>query len=184
MKKTIITTLLFISVSSLFAQITIPEPEFENQIFFVNNGTEQVDLEEKLFYVKKGASVGLQLTGIGKVKARLVVKGATSPVKIEKAQKLYFVCNYNGSNALNPTKIIECIKFIPRKKTREYLVSAANSLDGQTTSNQFILEKYKGRKYGEQSYLVEFTDLAVGEYGFSLGGEQAGTNMYLFSVVE
>jgi hypothetical protein len=152
------------------------------QIFYVDNN-ESVDLEEGMYYLKKGSSAGKMITGIGKVKATLVVDGKSSPVKIASQEKSFFVCNY-GSNDILPSKIIQILKFEVKKRTREYLVSSASNVSGQTESNKFSFVKFKARKYGEQSYLIEFNNLEPGEYGFSIGGDDSGKEVYLFSVVE
>ncbi len=184
MKKIISSLLLLLIVLTGFSQkITVAEPDFEGQIFYVENNA-SLDLEENMYYSKKGKSIGRMVSGIGKVKARLVVDGNSSPVKITKKEKLYFVCNYNGSNKTLPSKIIECLKFKPEKNTREYLIATSSNVSGQTNNSQLILEKFKAKKYGEHSYLIVFTNLAVGEYGFSIGGKNSGKQLYMFSVVQ
>jgi hypothetical protein len=184
MKKTVLTLFLSaITIASFSQEITVAEPDFDGQIFYVDNN-EPVDLEETVYYSKKGKSVGRMISGVGKVKARLVVDGKTSPVKITKKEKIYFVVNYDSSNRTLPSKVIECLKFEQGKKTREYLVASVSNVSGQNTSAQLKFEKFKGKKYGEYSYLVEFTNLEVGEYGFSIGGKNSGKQLYMFTIVE
>ena len=183
MKKIVLVLSLFVGAFAFSQEVTVAEPEFEGQIFYVNNN-EPMDLEENMYYAKKGQSVGRMVSGIGKVKLRLVVKGNSSPAKINKQDKIYFVCNYNGSNKTLPSKIIECLKFTPRKKTREYLIGSSSNVSGQTTGGQLVLEKFKAKKYGESSYLIEFKNLDIGEYGFSIGGKESGKQVYMFSIIE
>lgn len=184
MKKTILLFLTLITTCNFYSQeITVEEPEFEGQIFYVDNNN-PVDLEETTYYIKKGQSIGRMISGIGKVKARIIVDGKTSTTKIPKQEKISFVCNYNSSNKTLPSKVIECLKFDQRKKTREYLVSSVSNVSGQNTSSQFKFEKFKGKKYGKHSYLVEFTNLEPGEYGFSIGGKDSGRQMYMFTIVK
>lgn len=183
MKKIIVLILIVFYNTGISQEITVKEPDFEGQIFYVENN-ESIELEENVYYSKAGQSVGRIISGIGKVKLRLVVDGKTSPVKITKKDKLYFVCNYDGTNNTLPSKVIECLKFKSRKKTREYLVSSSSNVSGQNTSAKFKFEKFKGKKYGKHSYLVEFSNLEIGEYGFSIGGKNSGKQLYMFSVVK
>lgn len=165
-----------------FNNITIEEPSFMGQIVYVDNNT-PVDLEENVYYVKQGASTGRKITGIGKVNATYIVEGNSSPVKIPQQERIYFVCNYGDNNYL-PTKIIQVLKLEKEKRTREYIVSSSSNASGDTANNKFKFEKYKAKKYGEQSYIIEFTNLKPGEYAVSIGGEDSGTELYLFSIVE
>jgi len=165
-----------------FNNISVEEPQFMGQIFYVDNNTPK-DLEEAVYYIKKGASVGRKITGIGNVNAIFMIDGVSSPVKIQAQDKLYFICNYGGNNYL-PSKIIQMLKFEKKKRTREYIVSSSSNASGDTQNNKFSFIKFKAKKYGNESYIVEFTNLQPGEYGFSIGGDDSGKELYMFSVVE
>lgn len=184
MKKIILLMTIICLTSRMYSQeITVPEPDFEGQIFYVDNNT-QIALEENMYHVKGGASVGRMITGVGKVKAIIVVNGSSSPIKLSKKEKTYFICNYNGNNNTLPSKVIECLKFDVHKKTREKTIASQSNVNGQSESGNIDLEKFIAKKYGKHSYLIEFTDLDLGEYGFSIGGEDSGKQVYMFSVVE
>ncbi|PHS63951.1 MAG: hypothetical protein COB12_08815 [Flavobacterium sp.] len=165
-----------------FNTITVEEPQFMGQIFYVDNNTQR-DLEENVYYIKKGASAGRKITGIGKVNAIFMIDGLSSPVKIQAQDKLYFICNYGGNNYL-PSKIIQMLKFDQKKRTREYIVSSSSNASGDTENNKFSFIKFRAKKYGNESYIIEFSNLTPGEYGFSIGGEDSGKEMYMFSIVE
>lgn len=165
-----------------FNNITVEEPQFMGKIFYVYNN-EPMDLEETVYYIKQGASVGRKITGIGKVNAIFMIDGITSHVKIQAQDKLYFVCNYGGNNYL-PSKIIKLLKLEPKKRTREYIVSSSSNASGDTENDKFSFIKFKAKKYGNESYIIEFINLTPGEYGFSIGGEDSGKEMYMFSIVE
>ncbi|MCF6308818.1 MAG: hypothetical protein L3J09_12825 [Flavobacteriaceae bacterium] len=165
-----------------FNNITVEEPQFMGKIFYVNNN-EPMDLEETVYYIKQGASVGRKITGIGKVNAIFMIDGVSSPIKIQAQDKLYFICNYGGNNYL-PSKIIKLLKLSPKKRTREYIVSSSSNASGDTENNKFSFIKFKAKKYGNESYIIEFANLTPGEYGFSIGGEDSGKEMYMFSIIE
>ncbi len=183
MKKQIIFTIICLTLT-LFTkaqEITVPEPEFEGEIIFVLNN-KAVELDATTTFMKKGQSVGRMMTGIGKSKARLVAKGSTSTAKIEQRDKLYFIYN-NGSNAVKPTKIIQLLKFKQTNKTREYLVSSASNVSGQTETGVLDLIKFKAKKYGDSSYLISVSNLSPGEYAFFLGSVETYEGSF-FTVTE
>jgi len=120
--------------------------------------------------MKKGQSVGRIVTGIGKVKARMIAKGKTSSTKISKNERLNFIYN-NGSNLVKPSKVIQLLKFTQRSKEREYLISSSSNVSGQTNSGVLDLIPFKAKKYGEGSYLVSVFNLESGEYAFFVGEE-------------
>ncbi|MDP2692581.1 MAG: hypothetical protein Q8O88_02990 [bacterium] len=182
-KNLICLIILLIGANNIAQEITVAEPEFEGQIFYVDNNT-QVDLEDNVYSSKQGSSVGRMISGIGKVKATIVVKGNTSPVQLKKKENMFFICNYNGTNATLPTKIIETLKFEKKRETREYVVASSSNVSGQTEGGVVDFVKFQAQKYGNHSYLVEFVDLRPGEYGFSIGGEDSGKNVYMFTVVD
>jgi hypothetical protein len=182
MKLRLLFVALLITSISIAQEITVAEPDFVGQIFFVDQNNETTDLETQTASIKTGKSVGRIVSGVGKVKMRVVVKGEHSDVKFKKSEKLNFIYN-NGDNSILPTKVAGLVELIQRKKNREYLVASQSNVSGQTESNQLDWIKYKAKKYGESSYLITFKDLPVGEYGFFLG-EEDSNDMFLFSVIE
>lgn len=184
MKKRLLLTLLIgIWVQFAIAQeINIPEPEFIGQIVFVDNENNTKDLEMQTATYRQGASAGRMITGVGKVKGMVVVKGNHSPVELQKSDIIHFVYN-NGENSIVPTKVVQLLRFTPEKRTREYMYINASNVTGQTTAGELNLIPFKGKKYGENSYLIEVSNLDVGEYAFFLGDKES-RDAYLFSVIE
>lgn len=181
-KKLIIIFLITINTYALSQEITVPEPEFIGQIIHVDKDNNTQDLEMQTAAYRQGASVGRMITGAGKVKGIVVVKGNHSPVEIKKTDKVSFIYN-NGDNNIMPTKVVQLLKFIAEKKTREYLYVNASNITGQTTTGELNLITFRGKKYGEGSYLIEVPNLEVGEYAFFLGDTES-RDAYLFSIVE
>ncbi len=183
--KTIYTLVLlsvFTGMVSYSQKINAPEPDFIGQIVHVDNENQTRDLEMQTATYRQGASVGRMITGAGKVKGMVVVKGNHSPVEIKKAENVFFIYN-NGDNSIVPTKIAQLLKFTPEKRTREYLYNNSSNLTGQTTAGELNLIPFQGKKYGENSYLINVSNLEVGEYAFFLG-EKESRDAYLFSIVE
>lgn len=162
--------------------INAPEPDFVGQIVHVSEDNAIQDLEMQVASYRQGASVGRMITGAGKVKGMIVAKGNHSPVEVKKANKIYFIYNH-GNNEIIPTKVAQLLKFEAQKKTREYMLVNASNITGQTTTGELNLIPFKGKKYGNNSYLIEVSDLEPGEYAFSLG-EKESLEVHLFSIVE
>ncbi|AGC76240.1 hypothetical protein LX97_00909 [Nonlabens dokdonensis] len=182
--KNLFLTLVLLSSYFTLAQndIVAPEPDFEGEISFVKDGKELVELEMVTTSMKSGQSVGRMLSGIGKVKARVVAKGKTSTTVIQKDEIIYFIYNH-GSNNLRPDKVAQLLKFEQRKKTREYLIASSSNVSGQTETNVVEGIKFKGSKYGETSYLIKVSNLEPGEYAFFVGTEETYDGNF-FTVVE
>lgn len=174
---------LFLFSTICFSQtITAPEPDFEGEIVAVTTDNEHQELEMVTTSVKSGQSVGRMVTGVGKVKARVIAKGKTSTTQIKQSDTLYFIYNH-GSNKVLPTKIIQLLEFKQRKKHREYLVSSSSNVSGQTDTGVLDLIKFKATKYGESSYLIKVSNLPAGEYAFFVGAEETYDGNF-FTVVE
>ena len=182
MKINFLLLALIVCSLSIAQEITAPEPDFEGEIVFVNSDNEHQELEMLTTSTKTGQSVGRMVSGIGKVKARLIAKGKTSTTKIKKSDDLYFIYNH-GDNSVLPSKIAQLIEFTPRKKHREYLISSSSNVSGQADTGVVNAIKFKGTKYGEGSYLIKLSDLAPGEYGFFVGSVET-YDAHFFTVTE
>lgn len=182
MKKIIILLNLLFSIVLLAQEKKIVEPEFVGQIFYLDKKNNPVELEFQTCAVKTGQSVGRMISGIGKVKARLVVKGKQSSTIIKKSEIVTFIYN-NGDNTVVPTKVAGLLQFEINGDTRQYVVSNTSNVSGQSTSMDLYYVKYQAKKFGKGSYLLSFTNLPVGEYAFFLG-EKDSNDAYLFSIAE
>jgi len=182
MKLKILLLALFICKLSNAQDITATEPDFEGEIVFVTSENKHQELEMVTTSIKSGQSVGRMISGVGKVKARIIAKGKTSTTKIKKNDVLYFIYNH-GTNNIVPTKVIQLLEFKPRRKHREYLISSSSNVSGQTNTGVLDLVKFKGKKYGEGSYLIKVSNLEPGEYAFFLGSEETFDGNF-FTVIE
>jgi hypothetical protein len=76
--------------------------------------------------------------------------------------------------------VIQLVRFtISKDGNRVMPIVSATTFS--STSNEVIYLAFAAKKYGRSSYLVTVTDLAPGEYGFSLGKESTYT-VHLFTV--
>ncbi|QHI39070.1 hypothetical protein IMCC3317_44710 [Kordia antarctica] len=182
MKFKILLLALVISTVSIAQEISAPEPDFEGEIVFVTSENKHQELEMVTTSVKRGQSVGRIISGIGKVKARVIAKGKTSTTKIKKSENLYFIYNH-GSNNILPTKIIQLLEFKTRKKYREYLIASSSNVSGQTDTGVLDLIKFRGKKYGKGSYLIKVSNLEPGEYAFFVGSEETQDGFF-FTVTD
>ncbi len=173
--------LLFLFTSILNAQeVTIPEPDFEGEIAYAADDGTSKTLEFQTASVKTKASVGLQLTGIGKVKSRVSVRGKVSSVVVPKTNKLNFVYNH-GSNTVNPKNLIQLVRFYKKGKNRVAEIASVSGTSGEVSTGDVDYIQFKSKKYGETSYLIVLSNLEPGHYGFFVG-ETENNNAHLFSV--
>ena len=83
MKKLILSLIVTLtSVTGLMAQsITVTEPEFAEETLLLTSDSQGVKLSRENGTIKTKAGASLYLTGIGKVKSRLTLKGIKSTSK-------------------------------------------------------------------------------------------------------
>jgi len=180
--KLLTATLVLFSTICFSQTITAPEPDFQGEIVSVTSDNEHQELEMVTTSVKSGQSVGRMISGVGKVKARIIAKGKTSTTQLKQNKTLYFIYNH-GENSILPTKLIQLLEFKPRKKHREYLISSSSNVSGQTDTGVLDLIKFKASKYGEGSYLIKVSNLPAGEYAFFVGSEETYDGNF-FTIVE
>lgn len=170
MKKIVsfIAVLLLCATSVLKAQnISVQEPEFAEETLLLTSDNEGVKLNRENGTIKTKAGASLYLTGIGKVKSRLTLKGNKSASKVNGASTTRLIIKA-ADNKTDPNSFISVFKFEVKGKERRYLLAEAGTLS-KTESNNLASVEYKAKKYGESSYLIVLEDLTSGEYGIILG---------------
>lgn len=170
MKKIIslISVLLICATSVLKAQeFTVQEPEFAEETLLLTSNSEGVKLNRENGTIKTKAGASLYLTGIGKVKSRLTLKGTESISKAKGASTTYLIIKA-ADNKTDPNSFINIFKFEVKGKERRYLLAEVGTLSKAESNNLSNIE-YKAKKYGESSYLIILEDLTAGEYGIILG---------------
>lgn len=164
MKKTtlilIAAMLGFIGVNA--QELAIPEPEFAGQVYVVTSDSTYTKLPRENASVKMKAGASLYLTGIGKVKARVTLEGASSSVTIP-AGEVRLILKAR-SNLSDPQMFISAFRFEVKGNERRAQIAEAGTFSG-AEANTLNLIDYNVEKYGESSYLLVFDNLKAGEYG-------------------
>lgn len=161
---TILTLLLCMNS---FAQVTVPEPEFAEETILLTSDDAGTKLTRENAIVKTKAGASLYLTGIGKIKTRITLKGisSVSPVKGKPTTQLIIKAQDNNTD---PNSFISIFKFEVKGKERRAQIGEAGTLSAAKTNSLASID-YKAKKYGESSYLILLEGLEAGEYGISLG---------------
>lgn len=183
MKKTFILILMCFWVLNFTAQnIIAEEPGFEGEIIYVDQDNNSEDLEYQTASVKTKASVGAMLTGIGKVKSRVSVRGKESSTILPWEKTYNFIYNH-GNNTKNPKNIAQLVRFEKKGKNRVAEVASVSVTTGAQSSGDVETVPFKAKKYNdsEMSYLLVVKNLTPGHYGWFLG-ETDNNNVHLFSI--
>jgi len=160
MKNSIL--LLLLSITQFIYSQTIAEPEWSGEAIFVNDSTWH-KLEAKKAYIKASAGAAVYLTGVGKVKTRIMVPENKSDIRIAKTEDLEFIIN-SGQNDINPNSIIHVVKLNTDKKNKRYYISGESGTFTGVKTGDLDLVEFKAKKYGETSYLINVPEITPGEY--------------------
>ena len=161
-------------------QVTVSEPEFAEQSLVLTSDSTSVMLPRESASLKSKASASLYLTGIGKVKSRITLKGEKSAVAIKQEPTTRLIIKATD-NKTDPKSFISLFKFEVKSNKRQALVAEAGTFTG-TSENSLSNIDYDAKKYGEASYLLFIDNLTPGEYGLLLGDPNALTGKNTFKV--
>jgi hypothetical protein len=182
MKKSILLGLILCSFILAQGQdIKIKEPEFIGNVVFVNDSIGDglpLEFQQGQLKVKSnGASFipGASLVA-GKTSTRYYVDGVTSPVVLTQKSDLKFIVRPT-SNLLDPVTTVKIYSMKVIKKSRTIELASYSSLGRQNDSNIKMIA-FKGKKYGQNSYLIDIPTIEPGEYAIST----TEGNFYMFSI--
>ena len=168
MKKILLSSLVGVfSFMNVNAQITVAEPDFAEETLLLTSDDKGVLLNRENGTVKAKAGASLYLTGIGKIKSRLTLKGIHSVNESKGASTTRLIIK-GKDNLTDPNSFINIFKFEVTSKERRYLLEEVGTLS-KAESNNLSSVDYKAKKYGESSYLIIIDDLTPGEYGIVIG---------------
>jgi hypothetical protein len=168
MKKVFFTLMMSLFlVMGANAQVTVAEPDFAEQVILLSSDSTGVLLERESGTVKTKAGASLYLTGIGKVKSRLTLKGVTSASTAKGSETTRLVVKARD-NATDPNSFINIFKFDIYHNERRYQLAETGTLSKTETNNLSSVE-YNAKKYGQSSYLLVLKNLTPGEYGIVIG---------------
>lgn len=169
MKKLLLSLIVALtSVTGTMAQsIKVPEPEFAEETLLLTSDSKGVKLSRENGTIKTKAGASLYLTGIGKVKSRLTLKGIKSTSKAVGGSTTRLIIKA-ADNKTDPNSFISVFKFEVKGKERRYQLAEAGTLS-KTESNNLSSVDYNAKKYGESSYYIVLENLTAGEYGIVIG---------------
>ena len=169
MKKLFISLIVALtSVTGMMAQsIKVAEPEFAEETLLLTSDSKGVKLSRENGTIKTKAGASLYLTGIGKVKSRLTLKGVKSTSKAVGGSTTRLIIKA-ADNKTDPNSFISVFKFEVKGKERRYQLAEAGTLS-KTESNNLSSVEYNAKKYGESSYYIVLEGLTAGEYGIVIG---------------
>ena len=81
---------------------------------------------------------------------------------------------------MNPVEVIQLIRFTVKGANGETVLTSAGTFSVVATGDIGFVP-FTAKKYKTSSYLVSDSDLAAGEYGFSLGKKET-TTIHMFTV--
>lgn len=159
---------MLLSIGGIHAQqVTVEEPEFAEETILLTSDSQGVKLTRENGTVKTKAGASLYLTGIGKVKSRLTLKGDKSLSKAIGGSTTRLIIKA-ADNKTDPNSFISIFKFDIKGKERRYQLAEAGTLS-KSESNNLASVEYKAKKYGESSYYLVLENLTPGEYGIIIG---------------
>jgi hypothetical protein len=181
MKRIVFLAMSTMAGSLLMAQdAAVPEPEFINQVYFLNKDHKLQDLEKTQAELKTKS-------GIAGGKQVYVINGAKSSVTLSATDAMFVVSNGASGFATDPSQQFELLKFDVKKNNREGLsvkyggIGKAKMDEG----SNHVKINYKKLKEGVFGIVPE-QPLAAGEYAFINKLSMQGTSMkmdaYAFSV--
>ena len=168
MKKLFIAFICTLFAMNISAQVSVEEPEFAEQTLLLTSDSQGVLLSRENATIKTKAGASLYLTGIGKVKSRLTLKGIKSTSKVTGNIGTTKIIIKAKDNDTDPNSFISIFKFEIKGKERRYQLAEAGTLSKTETNNLATIE-YNASKYGQSSYLIVLNDLEPGEYGIIMG---------------
>lgn len=142
----------------LTAQVT--EPEFIGEVLLLNEDSSLTKLDKEIGDLVSGISWSTNSWDA----LTLEVIGNKSQLRLQ-LKSLQLIVRAVDNNS-DPLSIISIYKFKTKKKKRKVLLSENNSgtlLKSKTHSENII--RFSGKKYGDASYIIQLTDLEIGEYG-------------------
>lgn len=149
----------------------IEEPEFIGESILVRGDNSTTPLEKDLSQGRTVASTGLLLTGIGKVRHQIQVRGCCASVKFAKGDDVRIIVR-GKDNLSDPLSIIKIFRFETKKKYRRAELSSLSSF-GSTKDNNLDYVSFVGKKFGSSSYILKLSSIEPGEYGIIISNPEA-----------
>jgi len=164
--------LIIFSINSFTQTIKIKEPEFLNNVVYVNDTIgDGILLKKQIPTYKNNANAASYIPYVGlfagkaTIRLRFLSHDNGSYTFKNKNNKFIIKC---FNNTIDPTTIIKIIKLEPEGEKYLSIVIATGSVFGGGESKNPNTIEYKATKYGDSSYLIELENLDYGNYSFKL----------------
>ncbi|WP_343563089.1 hypothetical protein [Sphingobacterium sp.] len=152
----------------------IDEPEYIGEAVYVKNDGISLPLEKQSVQIKSKANASMYIIGIGKVKSKMVIKGATSPVVVPSNEPVTFIVK-SFDNKSDPLSIVSVVKFETTKKERKFQIAEVGTFSGGSTGNEDFVA-YQAKKFKDSSYKLNINSMEHGEYGILVSNPNALNN--------
>ena len=163
MKKTVVTMVMVISSIMSYGQQF--EPKWIGQVVMLNiegNDTIAIPAEKANVQIKTNASAGRIIAGIGNVRRKIIIRGATSGVQMKSDSEIQLLVKCRD-NSIDPTTFIQIVKFEETKKERKTELAHENWL-GNVSEGNMKYVSFDADQYGKSSYILRFPSIE-GEFG-------------------
>ena len=152
------------------AEAKYSEPEFVGDVKYVGSGKDVLLPKERSFANGK--------VGFYSAKARSIIKGLESAVKINPIEKHIFLVRVKD-NSINPKSVVNVFKLEQDKKAGTRFVTVATEGTFSGTKSTICFLDFEYSKYGEGCYIIVFPkSLDVGEYAITLEGSRMIFNVF------
>ena len=163
------------------AQIKVTEPEFSGTIVFVNDSAGAgVKLEQQTASMSASANGASYVPVVGffagKSTAKNYVQGASSPVQIDKKEKIQFIVKV-ADNSVDPVSVINIFRLKSEKDMRTLEIFSGKIVSGAKVADIKFLP-CNATKYGQSSYLITLENPETGEYAITLEGRRDMFHMF------
>lgn len=167
----------------LSSNIRAQEPEYEMEPYIFINETstigEVLPIENAFVKVKAGAS--LYIVGVGNINSYFYIKGNKSTLSIKKKEEQIII----NTGGVSPRQSISVIKLQTVGNKRRWKTGTTNIIGATVNEEDILPIKYK--KYGENSALIDISDLPAGQYCVGITRFLENTKsskVYTFSIEE
>ena len=185
MKRIVLCIAVFISALCVNAQSKLQEADFVGNVRVLNADSTTLNLDKLATQVKSKATGSKIWLGVGSTKSFIEVPGKASSIVFEKDTPMKLVVRGSDNN-LDPTSVVSIFQYIIKGGDRRAVFGKINNLFGNSESGLKKIS-FEGKKFGKNSYIIEFTVSEPGEYGImvnnpTLENESSNIVVYSFSV--
>ncbi len=158
----LILTLISLNVLPSLAQVN--EPEFIGEAFVLNEDSSTTSLDKEIADFTSGTSWSSNSWNA----LSLEIREGEALTRFSTGESIKIVIRATDNNS-DPLTIVSIYKLKSKKNKRTVVLSEDNSgtlMKSRTNSKNMV--RFKGKKFGASSYLIELIKLKPGEYGITI----------------